>query len=407
MNHVSRTAALLAAVLTCTTACTSGSPRASASAEGGTPRIQLISTPDGTGVIEVTGIAERDLNELRQREPADNAWTALLRVSVAATDSPAGEDPLPMVGAYAVTDSGIRFRPRFGLDPGRPYDVVFDPARLPATGGATANGGDSARIRATVSTPAEAPAPPTRVVEIYPTTPELPENQLRLYISFSAPMSVTRAIDHITLLDETGQPVEAPFLPVDVALWNADRTRFTVLFDPGRVKTGILPNERMGRALIRGRTYTLVVDAAWRDAKGQPLASEHRRTFKAGPADTRPIDPHAWRLDAPLAGSREPLVATFPEPLDHALLHRALVVSTADGGQVEGSVSVDAGETRWRFTPASAWRTGDYQLTALPILEDGSGNQIGRAFEVDARASGEGDDEPQAISLRFRVKSTH
>ncbi len=30
-------------------------------------------------------------------------------------------------------------------------------------------------------------------------------------------------------------------------LWNEDRTRFTVLYDPGRVKRGILPNEEMGR----------------------------------------------------------------------------------------------------------------------------------------------------------------
>ena len=403
MKRVWRIAAVLAAVLTCTTACTSERTRLTAVGEGGQPRVQLVSAADGTATIEVTGISERDLSLLRAQELTNDAWTSLLRVSVAATSSPGDERPLPMVGTYAVTENGVSFRPRFGLDAGRPYEVIFSPSRLPATGGER---GGSEPIHETVSTPADAPTAPTHVVDVYPTTPEWPENQLRLYLSFSAPMSVARAVDHVRILDDAGQVVEAPFLPLDVALWNAERTRFTLLFDPGRVKTGILPNERMGRALIRGRTYTLVVDAGWRDAAGKPLASEYRRSIKAGPADTRPIDPYTWRLDPPLAGSRDPLVATFPEPLDYALLHRALVVTAADGRAVDGAVAVDPGETRWRFTPSASWKSGNYQLTALPILEDGSGNQIGRAFEVDARATGEGDDDPKAVSLPFRVKPT-
>lgn len=397
MKRVWRTAAVLAAVLTCTTACRWEPSRDPEAGGTLTPRIQLVSSSaDGTEAIEVTGIPDRDLKELRRRELTGEAWSALLRVSVAVAPAD-GERPLPMVGTYAVTDHGIRFQPRFALDPGRPYEVVFDPSALFAGSGA-------GPIRAALNAPAPAATTPTRVVEVYPTTPELPENQLRLYISFSAPMSVARAVDHVKLLDEAGRLVEAPFLPLDVALWNAERTRFTLLFDPGRVKQGILSNERMGRALVRGRTYTLVVDARWRDANGNPLASEYRRRVTAGPADTRAIDPHTWRLNPPSAGGREPLVASFPEPLDYALLHRALAVSTADGRAVEGAVVVEPGETRWSYTPASPWQAGDYVLTALPILEDGAGNQIGRPFEVDASAKGEESDEPRAVSLPFRIK---
>ena len=43
------------------------------------------------------------------------------------------------------------------------------------------------------------------------------------------------------------------------------------------------------------------------------------------------------------------------------------------------------GDLRWTFTPAADWTAGEYVLAALPILEDPSGNQVGRAFEVDMK----------------------
>ena len=42
-------------------------------------------------------------------------------------------------------------------------------------------------------------------------------------------------------------------------------------------------------------------------------------------------------------------------------------------------VRIEDSETRWVFAPRDAWTTGDYSLTALPALEDASGNRIGRA----------------------------
>ena len=406
MKSVVGAAAAVAAVLTCTAACGSWSSRDAASGDCGTPRIELVSSSkDGTEAIEVIGIPDNELEDLRGRTLTDQAWASLLRVSVAMPEAAGGETPLAMVGTYTVTDRRLRFQPRFLLDPGRPYQVVFDPSVLPSATESEPLGCRAAPISAIVSAPARAATAPARVLEIYPTTPDIPANQLRLYISFSTPMSNARTLEHVNLLDEAGRPVEGAFLPfLDVAMWNADRTRFTVLFDPGRVKQGIQTNEQLGRALEDGRTYTLVVDAGLLDANGAPLASEYRRSFSVGPADTKPLDPTTWRLSAPPVGGREPLVAAFSEPLDHALLHRALIVSSGDGRPVEGTVGVDVGERRWRFMPAGAWQAGDYRLTALPILEDGAGNQIGRPFEVDTSENDEGFDEPRAVSLSFRVE---
>ncbi len=94
-----------------------------------------------------------------------------------------------------------------------------------------------------------------------------------------------------------------PFLPLDAEFWNDDRTRYTVFFDPGRQKRGIAPIADMGRSLTAGKSYTLVVDAEWRDGEGLPLKQPYRRTFKVGPPDEKPLDPKSWKIDAPAAGT--------------------------------------------------------------------------------------------------------
>jgi hypothetical protein len=81
---------------------------------------------------------------------------------------------------------------------------------------------------------------------------------------------------------------------------------------------------------------------------------------------------------------------------------RALGV-TRDGKEVEGTIGIDQGETRWTFTPMTPWRAGAYQLLALDILEDVAGNQIARAFEVDNFDTVDKGPNPQTIAIPFRV----
>jgi hypothetical protein len=119
-------------------------------------------------------------------------------------------------------------------------------------------------------------------------------------------------------------------------------------------------------------------------------------------ADEQPIDPSRWQIAAPAASGRSPVVVTFPEPLDHGLLMRALGIRR-DGAPVAGDVQVEANETRWRFTPREPWRAGTYHLLALDILEDLAGNQIGRAFEVDNFDTVDKIPNPQTITLNFVV----
>ena len=126
-------------------------------------------------------------------------------------------------------------------------------------------------ITTTVGLPAKDKTPKTTVAQVFPTAEPVPENQLRLYIHFSASMGSRGGLDFVHLLDEQGREVKDPFLPLDAEFWNDDRTRYTVFFDPGRQKRGIAPIADMGRSLTEGKSYTLVIDSEWRDGDGLPL----------------------------------------------------------------------------------------------------------------------------------------
>ena len=356
-----------------------------------TPAIRLTTPPDGApAYVELTGLADGVLNDIDDASLTPEQWTGLLRVAVE-------RDGPPVLGAYGVADGALRFTPMFPFDQGRQYLVRFDPARLP--GGAT--GG--APIETAVGRPASTAVPSTVVTRVYPSGDTVPENMLRMYVEFSAPMGRKSGVEYLTLLDHAGQEIPGAVLPLDYEFWSPDHRRFTVFFDPGRVKKGILPNRQMGRPLEIGRTVTLVISRDWRDEHGQPLKEEHRRRFTVGPADERPLDTASWRIESPAAGTRAGVVVRFAEPLDHGLLMRALGVRRNDQS-VDGSIVVDEAETRWTFTPTEPWRAGGYQLLALDILEDLAGNQIGRAFEVDNFDTVDKSPNPESIMIPFVVK---
>jgi hypothetical protein len=178
-----------------------------------------------------------------------------------------------------------------------------------------------------------------------------------------------------------------------------------VFFDPGRVKRGILPNRQKGRALEEGQRYTIEVDAKWPDGAGRPLVSTFRHAFRAGPAVEKPLTVADWRIEAPEAGGRNPLVVTFAWPIDHGLAQRAIALVGPTGHAVAGRSDLASGDLRWLFTPSEAWAPGEYRLTALPILEDPAGNQIGRAFEVDmTRAPAASPDVPRSRAFRVPAR---
>jgi hypothetical protein len=343
--------------------------------------------------IELTGLTRDERAALAAEAPAAAAWEALFHVSVQAANLDASPPPA-VAGRYALTDRGVRFTPAFPLQPGRRYDVRVNLARLQRDGTRT--------LATTIGLPGgPTPARAARVIGISPAGETVPENLLRIYVWFSAPMSRESGLGHVTLFDERGEVKDA-FLPVDGGFWNHDFTRYTLFFDPGRVKDGILPRERMGRPLVAGRRYRLVVAPTWRDARGAPLVEPFEHRFRAAAAATQPLDIAAWQITAPHAATREPLMVRFPAALDHALAMRAIGVETSAGAALDGDVSIDGGDTRWQLVPRAPWPAGRFTLVALDVLEDPAGNRLGRAFEVPmAGAVGHGG--PPRVTRSFDV----
>jgi hypothetical protein len=186
-------------------------------------------------------------------------------------------------------------------------------------------------------------------------------------------------------------------------LWDPAMRRFTLLCDPGRVKRGLKPREELGPVLEEGKSYTLVIDRDWPDAAGADLQEGMRKSFQVLPPDDAPIDPKAWRIESPHAGTAEALVVRFGEPLDHALLERVVWVENPAGEKLVGTIETSDDETCWRFTPLEPWPAGEYQLVANTALEDLAGNAIGRPFDVDVFGPIQRTIETETVSIPFAV----
>jgi hypothetical protein len=242
--------------------------------------------------------------------------------------------------------------------------------------------------RGVTAAPASA-AQATVVEAIFPTADTLPANLLRLYVVFSAPMSIGESPAHLQLLDDAGREVAGAFLRLDEELWDPTRRRLTVLVDPGRVKRGLRANLESGAPLVEGRRYRLVVEREWQDGKGLPLQARFEKRFVATAADRGSPDLAGWRLAEPRPSTRDPLTVRFAEPLDRALLAHALTIHDPRGAVVRGEIVVGREEREWTLVPSQPWMAGKHTLRVAGELEDVAGNSLQRVFDRDLTHPGE------------------
>lgn len=322
--------------------------------------------------VDVGGLSQADLDRLAKADWEAREWASVFAVYVAGQ----GSGRTPILGMYRVEGGRLKFEPRFPFIPGLRYRAEFHPGLLSGRE-------DLAPVTAEFTLPKPAPAAPTVVRQVYPSRSTLPENLLKFYIHFSAPMSQGDAYDFVHILDARGEEIEGAFLKLDDELWDRDGLRLTLLIDPGRIKRDVGPREGLGPVLEAGKDYTLLVDAQWPDAEGRPLGASHRKAFRTTAADAACPDIQAWRIRPPAAGSTDPLIVESPEPLDQALFSRLVRVQGADGRDVPGRAAVTDEETRWSFTPDRPWTGGAYQLAVGAALEDLAGNNLQRPFELD------------------------
>jgi len=302
-----------------------------------------------------------------------------------------------MLGSYTISNQTPRFNPQFPLQPGIRYRAIFRPQNLPG-------GASDKPLVSTFTVPAITPTTLASVIQIFPSTDQVPENLLKFYVCFSGPMSRGNIYDYIHLRDSFGKEVELPFLQIDEELWNADMTRLTLFIDPGRIKRGVRPLEEVGPALEAGKKYQLIIDRQWKDATGHPLKEMFTKTFSVGPPDRTPVDPKEWKIEIPKPQTRDPLAITFPKPMDYALASRMIHIVRDSGESLRGTNSLVNHEQRWLFASDAPWAVSKYVVAVQTTIEDLAGNNIGKLFEVDLFEGVKGRFTNSVVKLPFEVR---
>ncbi len=342
------------------------------------PEIAVVDEVDGGrfGQIRVAHWPEALGESLNKIED----WSSMLHVH---TIDNGTANPTAMLGQHSLQQNMLFFEPRFPLQPERGYQVVLELEAIYRTVRKTLPENLPSKIVAEVKLPVTIMYPPPVVEAIYPSADTIPANQLKIYIEFDQPMQSRSIYDHLQLVEEHGDLIEAPFLELEPVLWDPTGTRLTVWFDPGRIKTGLQPHRKMGPPLKAGHKYRLVIDPKWQSERDVPIVKTNEKNWTVVAADRERPNPGQWEVLTPHAGSKEPLMVSFPESLDYALLQSAVAIRKSDGRFLEGEISLGDWEKRWFFTPNEVWVPGDYYLRISADLEDLAGNNLNRLFDTN------------------------
>ncbi|MEM6387872.1 MAG: hypothetical protein AAF718_16725 [Pseudomonadota bacterium] len=292
----------------------------------------------------------------------------------------------PIVGSFVRSGDRASFRPKFPFLEDQDYTVVWR-----SLSGVTQRDVFQLKGNLDINAP--------QLTAIYPSGDVLPENTLRFYIHFSQPMQPHVAMDYISLVGPTGEIDDAALMAFTQELWSADRTRLTVLLDPGRIKRGVGQNLSLGPALTIGIQYSLVVKPGWPTATGKQQLDEYRSAFTVTDSLRSLPTVDSWQLEVPRAGTLDPLVIQFDRPFDREQLEYAIGIESASGELVRGSVEIGNAERLWMFTPIDPW--GDVALSIVvdTRLEDVAGNNFQGLLDHDVGSVRTGTDQ---VQLSFR-----
>lgn len=294
----------------------------------------------------------------------------LLRVY---TKDPKQDPGLPaMMGTYQRVDDNFIFCPRFPFIEGRNYWVWFLDNSKP----------NPKETVLSLEIPTRRSLEAPKVVNIFPSTDLWPANQLKFYLHFDQSMQAGFLQHYLKIYDARGRALQAPFLDMAQELWDMEQKRLTVWFDPGRIKSLLIPNQQMGSPLHANQTYRLVVKKGWPAANGLPLAEDQIKVFRTGHKDQQKPIPESWEVTTPSADTKQALVIYFQESMDMAMLQSGIAVLDQQAQIVPGKTVVGLEEKSWCWIPQQAWKVGTYRLRISTDLEDLAGNNLIRLFDT-------------------------
>ncbi|MBC7850360.1 MAG: hypothetical protein H7Y31_11520 [Chitinophagaceae bacterium] len=267
-----------------------------------------------------------------------------------------------ILGSIDLSGDSIFFRPYIPFTKGDSYRVKFNNV-----------------VIAIVRIP-EPTGPAPEIVNIYPTNDTVPVNLLKLYIAFSIPMREGKWRDNIVLIKNGVDTVSDAFLDVDLELWNNEHTVLTIWFDPGRVKRGLQPNEKLGSPLHEKQKYELLVLKNLEDVDGRILRTGGSKRFFVNDRDSESPHVDDWLIRIPKSDTRTALHFSFGESLDAMLLENSISINYNEHG-LAGVFEPINKERELRFIPEASWQVGEYEIIVDPILEDLAGNNMTRLFD--------------------------
>jgi hypothetical protein len=333
---------------------------------------------------------------LRGHLRAGGRLQSILRVKLVRTAAPIDDDLPDVFGRYHILEDGVRFTPYFPFERGLRYRANFDPRPF-------GRPEFSDTLTLEFSLPRRRSISPTRVKHVFPSSDCLPENLLRFYVCFSNSMQRGHVCSEISLLGPDGKPAPDTLYRAPVELWDKSMQGLTILLDPGRLKRGVGPNRELGPPLKTGQVYTLAVGAGMIDLSGRQLGQTVYKHFRVTDPVREPAAVERWKITSPATGGRQPLVLTFPRPLDWALLSHKITIASTCGQPIDGEVEIDECETRWSFVPASPWAAGSYHVRVASSLEDVCGNSVTAAFDGPLRSGNDLAHEALGRSIPFCV----
>ena len=263
---------------------------------------------------------------------------------------------------------------------------TFIPA-LPFTRGETYSIKNGDKVVYTFSFEDDASDSATELKAIYPTSDSLPENLLKMYLVFSKPMQeIGNSLDYISVVDNTTNKEVSVFLELQTELWNQDHTVLTLWLDPGRVKTDLIPNKKLGLPLLNSHNYNISIDSTWKDAHGKPLIKPNSKTFTVRTRDSIKPDPKKWMMTLPNKDTKEALIINFKESMDYILARECLNIMDSENNKINGHFSLLKEERELHFYPSVEWKKGNYKIIIEPRLEDLAGNNLSHLFDTDLDA---------------------
>lgn len=241
-----------------------------------------------------------------------------------------------------------------------------------------------------------------KVINIYPSAEQLPENLLRFYIYFNTPMKKGQALKHIQLIDAEGNTDKHAFMQFKEELWSGDGKRLTILFDPGRIKRGVSTNMRRGPALEATNQYQIRISNTWQDVYGQPLETT-TKDIEVVEAYRTKIKANEWRINQPKAQSYEALTVHFDRIMDHALIQSMIQLKDRKGNPLAGYWEISEQEQQIQFIPEKKWKKGKYQIVIDSRLEDVAGNNLQNLLDYN-KTDEQNNDTHQFIYFKILSK---